>query len=219
MACSDSSTLLRASSDSKTSFLIWTPATITVSLLLSLVNSILDLSQIKNNKLTLIYAKIDVKETLDEIKALFNYFCVLKNLYLDVEIHPDVCKTINTDKNRLSQIIINLLGNAFKFTINGGITIKVEVESQDPYRIRFSVRDTGIGIKKEDQDKLFKLFGRLEHTDKKINTSGVGLGLTISNTLALLLNPSEQKGIEVVSESDKGSTFSFAVEENDNNRG
>ena len=182
-------------------------------LLLSLVNSILDLSQIKNNKLTLIFAKIDLKEVLNEIKSLFNYFCVLKGIYLEIDIQHDVHRTISTDRNRLSQIIINLLGNAFKFTIKGGITIKVEVANQDPYRVKFLISDTGIGIKREDQDKLFKLFGRLEHEDKKINTNGVGLGLTISNTLALLLNPSEEKGIQLFSELDKGSTFFFTVQE------
>jgi signal transduction histidine kinase len=76
------------------------------------------------------------------------------------------------------------------------------------------VIDTGIGIKKEDQDRLFKMYGKLEQQDKKINTNGVGLGLTISNTLAKMLNPSENNnnGIQVESEVDQGTTFSFSIE-------
>ncbi len=133
-------------------------------------------------------------------------------LYLDTNIDPRVPNSINTDKGRLGQILINLLGNAFKFTFKGGVTIRVDLISQNPLRVRFSVDDTGIGIKKEDQEKLFKMYGKVEQQDKKINTHGVGLGLTISNTLATLLNPTENKGIQVESEVDIGTTFSFVVE-------
>jgi len=125
---------------------------------------------------------------------------------------PRVPSCINTDKGRLGQILINLLGNAFKFTFKGGVTIRIDLVSQNPLRIRFSVDDTGIGIKKEDQEKLFKMYGKIEQQDKKINTHGVGLGLTISNTLATLLNPTENKGIQVESEVDVGTSFSFVVE-------
>ena len=183
-------------------------------LLLSLVNSILDLSQIKNNKLKLIFSRVYIGNLLTEIKSLFEYFCVLKKLYLNIEIDPKIPKSIITDRNRLSQIIINLLGNAFKFTFEGGITLKVELDNpaaDSLTRLKFSVNDTGIGIKKEDQDKLFRLFGRLEHEDKRINTSGVGLGLTISNTLVLLLSSQEGPGIQVQSEENKGSSFSFFI--------
>jgi len=180
-------------------------------LLLSLVNSILDLSQIKNNKLKLMYTKVCIPELLAEIKSLFEYFCVLKKLYLEIEIDHNVPKFITTDRNRLSQILINLLGNAFKFTFEGGITVKVELDNLDPVKLKFSVSDTGIGIKQEDQDKLFKLFGRLEHEDKRINTSGVGLGLTISNTLALLLSAQDGPGILLQSQENQGSSFSFLI--------
>jgi CheY-like chemotaxis protein len=87
----------------------------------------------------------------------------------------------------------------------------VELDSLDPVKLKFSVNDTGIGIKTEDQDKLFKLFGRLEHEDKRINTSGVGLGLTISNTLVLLLSIQDGPGIQLQSEENKGSSFSFLI--------
>ena len=181
-------------------------------LLLNLVNSILDLNQISHKKLRLVYNRVSILDFLDEIKSLFDHSCKLRMLYLDTKIDPRVPNSINTDKGRLGQILINLLGNAFKFTFKGGVTIRVDLVSQNPLRVRFSVNDTGIGIKKEDQEKLFKMYGKIEQQDKKINTHGVGLGLTISNTLATLLNPTENKGIQVESEVDVGTSFSFVVE-------
>ena len=183
-------------------------------LLLNLVNSILDFSQIKNNKLKLVETEVSIPELLSEIKSLFDNFCALKGLYLKMEVAPNVPKNILTDRTRLSQVLINLVGNAFKFTFEGGVKIIVSLESKKPCRIRFSVEDSGIGIKEEDQEKLFKLFGRLEQQDKKINTHGVGLGLTISNTIAMMLNPSENKGIQVSSIYGKGTSFYFAVQVN-----
>jgi len=181
-------------------------------LLLNLVNSILDINQISHKKLRLAYSRVPIVDFLEEIKSLFDHSCKLRMLYLDTKIDPRVPSCINTDKGRLGQILINLLGNAFKFTFKGGVTIRIDLVSQNPLRIRFSVDDTGIGIKKEDQEKLFKMYGKIEQQDKKINTHGVGLGLTISNTLATLLNPTENKGIQVESEVDVGTSFSFVVE-------
>jgi CheY-like chemotaxis protein len=180
-------------------------------LMLNLINSILDLSQVKNNKLKLVYTKFQVNSLLREVQSLFDYFCEVKKLYLTVDVMPNVPKYITTDKNRLSQILVNLLGNAFKFTFTGGINMRVELESSDPCRLKFSIQDTGIGISREDQERLFRMYGKLEQKNKKINTNGVGLGLTISNTLAILLNPSDTKPIQIESEVDKGTCFSFLV--------
>ena len=181
-------------------------------LLLNLVNSTLDLSQIKNNKLTLVYTKVSIFKLLNELKSLFEYSCALKSLYLNIEVDSNVPGTIVTDKNRLSQILINLIGNAFKFTFEGGITIRVSLVESNPTRLRFYVQDTGMGIQQNDQKKLFQLFGKLEQQDKSINTNGVGLGLTISTTLAILLGPSLDGGIKLESELKKGSIFHFTIE-------
>ena len=182
-------------------------------LLLNLVNSILDFSQINNNKLNLIFTKFSLASLLERIKPLFDHFCRLKNLYLEIKIAPDVPKDITTDQERLSQILINLLGNAFKFTFTGGVKIFVSLESNVPCRVKFAVQDTGIGITKTDQEKLFKLFGRIKQQNRKVNSHGVGLGLTISNTLAKLLDSYKHTDIQVESEVDKGSTFSFIVQD------
>ena len=180
-------------------------------LLLNLINSILDMSQAKHNKLKLISSKVHIKELLDELAPLFEPYTT-RGIYLDFVIAKDVPRVLTTDRSRLSQILINLLGNAFKFTFSGGVTVKVELEKQFPLRVKFSVQDTGIGIKKADQTKLFKLFGRVEQQDSNLNTNGVGLGLTISNTLAVLMSPSDGKGVSLESEYGKGSTFSFIIE-------
>ena len=179
-------------------------------LLLSLVNSILDLAQIKNNKLKLNISKHSVRECLNDIVSLFEFQCQQKNLYLHTEIDETIPEFINTDKNRLTQIIINLMGNALKFTSQGGITLKVET-NLDPDSFIVSVSDTGVGIKEEEKASLFKMYGKLEGT-ADINTQGVGLGLNISYELAKLLNEDEEgSGIRVESEYQRGSTFWFPI--------
>jgi len=181
------------------------------NLLLSLVNSILDLNQIRANKLKLYCEKIDVNKLLTSVMALFDFQCTQKGIYLKTRMSPLTPDFIYSDKNRLSQILINLVGNALKFTFKGGITLSAAV-SEDSNSIQFTVEDTGIGIKAEDKEKLFKIFGRLDNEDEKINHQGVGLGLMISNNLAkLLCNKQELKGIRVESEYGKGSSFSFYV--------
>ena len=182
-------------------------------LLLNLVNSILDFSQIKNNKIKLIETEVSIASILDFIKPLFEPFCKLRQLWFKIVIDDNVPNKIVTDRNRLSQILINLLGNAFKFTFVGGVTIKVVLVEKCPYLLRFSIEDTGIGIKEVDHQKLFKLFGRIEQQDNKVNTQGVGLGLTISNQLAMLLSSFNKNEIQVTSEYGKGSIFSFLVED------
>jgi len=188
----------------------------TGTLMLNLVNSILDLNQIRSKKLKLVFSKVSIPELMEEVKALFDYDCSLRKLYLKLDLSPDIPRKIVTDRGRLTQILVNLLGNAFKFTFEGGVTIKVDVESFEPYKLRISIKDTGIGISKEDQERLFKLYGKIEQKDKNINTNGIGLGLTISSTLAMLLNPLENKPIEVDSELGRGTCFSFVVESQDN---
>jgi len=125
-------------------------------------------------------------------------------LFLDERIPEKVC----SEPNRLRQIIINLIGNALKFTMTGGIKLKVGYIAQNHYRI--SVKDTGIGIKPEDLKTLFGQFGKVSET-QNINQQGVGLGLMISNTLAKLLGPNEN-GIRVKSQYGVGTTFSFDLE-------
>ncbi len=185
-------------------------------LLQGFVNSILDLNLIRANKIKINPEKIDFGNFLKGVLQLFEFQCTQKGITLTQKIHPSMSKFIITDKDRLSQILINLIGNALKFTFNGGITIKAEerVISGEDY-IELSVEDTGIGIKLEDQEKLFKMFGKVENSNTIVNKHGVGLGLTISNDLSkLLCKNGKIAGVKVKSEVNKGSQFSFLIRKN-----
>jgi len=183
--------------------------------LLTLVNSILDLSQIRGNSIKLNPASFNLRESLEEIKKMFSFQCAQKSLELKFELAQDLPQVVYTDKNRLAQVLINLLNNALKFTYKGSITLKVRNSRKDPKTLIFKVIDTGIGIKDQDKEKLFKMYGRVDQADQSINTQGVGLGLTISNELVRLLNPNKEfSGIKCKSEFSKGTSFSFAIMRN-----
>ena len=180
-------------------------------MLLNLVNSILDLTQIRNNCITLHSISFRIIDMIEEIKSVFQSQCDNKGILLQVEIDEEAPKRIFSDYHRLMQVLFNLLANALKFTFHGKIVIKVE-KTQNERDIKFSIEDTGIGIKEEDKPKLFKMFGRIEQAHAKINTQGVGLGLTISNSLVKLLNGGNNDAhIEFASEYGKGSAFFFTV--------
>jgi len=181
-------------------------------LLIALVNSILDLDQIRAKKLKLAFEHVSVHEILHDIHKLFEFQCKEKGLYLKLQIEQTITKRFVTDRNRLSQIFINLVGNALKFTKKGGITITASDSCQERGYIEFKVQDTGIGIKDEDRPKLFKMFGKLDQPNVRDNHQGIGLGLLISNKLARLLSGDVKLGgILLESEHKKGSTFSFLI--------
>jgi len=185
-------------------------------MLLNIVNSILDLGQIRNNSLRLNITKDDLYKLLREICYLFKFQFDFKQLYLKLEIAPNVPQYIITDHNRLRQVLLNLIGNAMKFTFEGGVKISVKTDPNRHGDILFVVSDTGQGIKQEDlQGKLFKLYGRLDQINPQANTEGVGLGLTIADHLVrLLADCQEERHIKVDSELNKGSTFSFYIKSN-----
>ena len=180
------------------------------NLLMALVNSILDLNQIRSNKLRLFPERVSLSGLVKDLFCLFELQCKQKGLFLALKMAPNLPISIITDKNRLSQILINLIGNALKFTFKGGITLSITHAAKSPNELQFSVEDTGIGIKAEDQKKLFQMFGRLEQSNRNINCQGVGLGLTISNNLVRMLNENND-GIFVKSKFGEGTTFSFCI--------
>jgi len=182
------------------------------SLLMGLVNSILDLNQIRSNKLQLNITRFSLNEFLKDMIQMFEFQCTKKKLKLDLKIlSREALEFITTDKDRLSQIFINLLGNALKFTLKGGITISMDASSE-PHYVQFDIEDTGIGIQDCEKDKLFKIFGRAEHHYQSINRHGVGLGLTISNNLVKILSESEKsQNIDLKSVYGEGTKFSFRI--------
>jgi len=184
-------------------------------LLYNLVNSILDLQHLRDNKFSLKVVRYDLYELMRGVHDLFKFQFEEKNLYLNLEVAPTVPQFIVTDQNRLRQILINLIGNALKFTFKGGVTISVDIDPENKeFMIRFSVADTGIGIKEEDRAKLFKMYGRLDQENSLTNTQGVGFGLEISNRLCkLLADQANQSGIQCESEFGKGTKFSFSIKD------
>ena len=185
----------------------------TAKFLLSITNSFLDLEQIRNKKLSLNFANQNISELLDEIRSMVEFQANAKGLVFSTSTTPTMPKVVNTDTDRLKQILINLLSNALKYTRKGEITLGIKwLAPERPNCYEFYVQDTGTGIKKEDINKLFRPYGRIQDENAELNRKGVGLGLLISMNLAVLLGPSDTKGIQVTSIVSVGSKFSFEIE-------
>ncbi|ETR72844.1 MAG: two-component system, unclassified family, sensor histidine kinase and response regulator [Candidatus Magnetoglobus multicellularis str. Araruama] len=176
--------------------------------LLGLINDILDFSKIDAGKLDMDNTNFYLKETIDEITDMFREKSAEKNIELIVSIEKDTPNGLVGDPSRLRQIIVNLMSNAIKFTEKGEICLTVStVEQGDSYaRLKFSVKDTGIGIPKSIINKLFSAFTQGDGSMTR-KYGGTGLGLSICKRLASLMNGE----IFVESEPGKGSTFSFTA--------
>ncbi|RZL17811.1 MAG: response regulator, partial [Pedobacter sp.] len=174
--------------------------------LLSIINDILDFSKIEAGKLELSIEKCDLYEMSAQATDIITYQIQTKGLEMLLNIPYDLPRFIWADSVRLKQIMINLLSNASKFTEKGEIELKIEVMGSvdDLTHFRFSVRDTGIGIKPDKQQKIFEAFSQEDGTTTK-KYGGTGLGLTISNKLLGLMNSK----LELISDPGKGSTFYF----------
>lgn len=178
--------------------------------LLSIINDILDLSKIEAGKMTVEQIKCSPHQIVSDVVGLVRHRADEKHLQLQGQFVGPVPQTILTDPTRLRQIIMNLVGNAIKFTSEGGVRVVCEMQDPEdgqPSLLRIDVVDSGIGIKPEQLDRLFKPFSQAD-TSTTRNYGGTGLGLDISRRLARMLGGN----IEVASESGKGSTFSVFVE-------
>ncbi|CBL44855.1 sensory transduction histidine kinase [gamma proteobacterium HdN1] len=173
--------------------------------LVSLINDILDYSKIESGKLEVESISLDLMALIDECAAVFAQQSISKNLGLYVDIDPQINDRIISDPARIRQILLNFLSNAFKFTETG--SVRIRADSLADGRIRIGVRDTGIGLSQEQQEKLFQSFSQAEvSTTRKYG--GTGLGLAISKRLAELMGGE----VGVISESGKGSEFWFSVQ-------
>ena len=179
---------------------------ISSSSLLGVINDILDLSKIEAGKFKINRTLTDITSLCSGVINLLSIRAKEKDLDLTIELDPKLPKHILADSLRLNQILMNLIGNAIKFTNEGSVTLKVEVINSkgNNVQIKFSVVDTGIGIAPDNIGKIFETF---EQGDEQttIKFGGTGLGLSIVKNLANL------KGgvLEVFSEENKGSTFCF----------
>lgn len=172
--------------------------------LLTLINDILDISKVEAGKLEVHPELTILARLVDGMKSLFLPQAMEKALSFSVELADDLPPTLFTDRQRLEQILKNLLANAFKFTEKGSVTLRVE--PRDGGMLAFAVRDTGIGIAPEQQAAIFEAFRQADGTTNR-RYGGTGLGLSISRELANLLGGQ----IEVQSAPGAGSTFTLVL--------
>lgn len=176
--------------------------------LLVIINDILDLSKIEAGKIIIEQVHFSLRALLDKVRDMLLLKAEEKGLQLRFKIGEDVCDSLIGDPTRISQILINLIGNAIKFTEKGFVELRASRagNNDDSCRIRFDVEDTGIGIAEDYVESIFDSFTQAG-TDTARKFGGTGLGLTISKQLSDLM-----KGkISVVSELRKGTTFSLEL--------
>lgn len=179
-------------------------------ILMDIINDVLDFSKIEAGKLELHIEEVDLFVLTHQVISLFKHQANLKNIDLILNIDQNVPQFIYADSVRLKQIIVNLIGNALKFTSKGKISLDINgLHSADENFavINFSVKDTGIGIKHGNQEKIFHSFVQ-EDTSTATKFGGTGLGLSISNQLLELM----KSKLQLNSQYGKGSDFNFSVE-------
>jgi signal transduction histidine kinase/AmiR/NasT family two-component response regulator len=177
--------------------------------LLGLLNNVLDMSKIESGKFELIHESFLLKTAMDEVVNLITLRCAEKNIRLETNLENIKNYLIVGDKLRLNQILINLLGNAVKFTAKDStvvFSLNVPEENQETVKIQFIISDNGIGMSEEQMGRLFQSFSQ---ADSAIFTQygGTGLGLSISQNLAQMMGGH----ISVKSKPGKGSTFEFTL--------
>ena len=181
-------------------------ATASADTLMRLLNDILDFSKIESGKLDFEAITFSLPATVTEVAALLRVRAAQKQLELNLLLPPDLPQFVIGDAVRLKQVLLNLTGNAIKFTARGHVEIAIKVLQHDPTtaRLRFSVRDTGIGMDATTQTKLFQVFSQGDSSMTR-RFGGSGLGLAISQRLINRMGGT----INVRSAPDEGSEFSF----------
>jgi CheY-like chemotaxis protein len=175
--------------------------------LLDILNDVLDLSKIEAGQMELRRQPCAPRQIVDEVIALFRPQAMAKNITLKGVISAELPGLIETDGPRVRQILINLVGNAIKFTAQGGVELVARVAHlADGERIYFDVSDTGPGISADQQARLFKPFAQGGNPGSR-RQSGTGLGLAISSSLARMLGGD----VTVLSEPGRGSTFTASI--------
>ena len=175
--------------------------------LLNLINDILDISKVEAGKLAVEIIDCNLDEILSAINSSLRPSALEKGIGFDIILMTDVPEQIKTDPTRLNQCLVNLLGNAIKFTETGGVTVELSLEEMgDKSFIRFDVVDTGIGIPVDQQKSIFDKFMQADSSTTRKH-GGTGLGLAITKQLTELLGGD----LTLTSEPGKGSTFSLII--------
>ncbi len=176
--------------------------------LLTLINDVLDLSKIEARKLELVNTPLHLPALLQSVVEMCKIKAEDKGVEFIYQASPQLPEGVEADEKRLRQVLINLLGNAIKFTEQGAVTLRVDVvnRSEGQASLLFQVIDTGAGIAQSDRNKLFKVFEQVG--DQKKQSEGTGLGLAISQRIVQLMG----SVIKLESELGKGSEFYFTAE-------
>lgn len=176
--------------------------------LLGILNDILDLSKIEAGRMEIKNAPFKLTDLITKIHGLFLALCIQKGISFNIYLDKNMPDCLNSDPYRLSQVITNLTSNAIKFTSEGEVSLNFSLDSVDENEkecmVKVLVKDTGIGIKAEDQSRLFKSFSQVDSSLSR-SSDGTGLGLAISRNLVHLMGGE----IGVESNPDVGSTFWF----------
>ena len=156
--------------------------------LLGLINDLLDISKIESGKMHLVEQEYDMQDMLRSIVSMIRVRSIEKELTFDVVVDEIMPKRLYGDMGKIKQIVLNLLTNAVKYTEKGGFILNVSMDARenDVCSIRFSVKDTGIGVKEEDMERLFTAYERLDE-ERNSGIQGTGLGLDISRRFAELM--------------------------------
>jgi len=178
--------------------------------LLGIINNILDFSKVDAGKYELCLVRYRIDELLRNVGNIIAARAYSKNLGFEINVKPKVPLFLNGDSIKIQQVLVNILGNAVKYTEHGKITLDVSCEPRDGGKtyLIFKVSDTGIGIKEEDMPKLFNQFSQVD-TFRNRKVTGTGLGLALSRGIANLMDG----GITVSSEYGKGSVFTVFIEQ------
>jgi two-component system, sensor histidine kinase and response regulator len=181
---------------------------ISAEALLVVINDVLDFSKIEAGKLDIESIPFDLRESLGETMKILGFRAHQKGLELIYEVQPDVPESVLGDPGRIRQIVVNLVGNSIKFTARGEILLSVtqETDSSGGVALHFAVKDTGVGIPIEKQQKIFEAFSQADGSMAR-RYGGSGLGLTICTRLAQMMGGR----IWVESQLGVGSTFHFTV--------
>lgn len=173
-------------------------------MLLSLVNNVLDYTKLESGRMQIIPVRYELGQLLSNIINTVNVKAEEKKLCFDVDVDENIPSVLYGDELRIRQAVLNLLTNAIKYTREGSVSLKVYYEetSQKEIGLYISVSDTGIGIRKEDRERLYDSFVRLEER-KNRSIEGAGLGMTITRQIMDMM----QGDIQIESEYGKGSTF------------
>ena len=180
------------------------------NILLSLINDVLDFSKIEAGNMQLVPVQYQISSVISDIVLLVTERMRGKDLKLDLKIDEMLPCVLYGDEVRMKQIMLNVLNNAVKYTEKGTITFTVSGKKKEEgkFLLSVSVKDTGIGIRKEDMDKLAHAFQRVDE-QRNVNIEGTGLGLSITQNFLIMMG----SALEVESEYGKGSNFFFTVEQ------